>query len=584
MTYLTGPDISFYQDENETPPGIDFVKMKAAGAGYVIIRAGQRSWPDPDFATNWSMAKKAGLPRGSYWFYDSRQEPKKQAEKWIETVGWDLGELPLFADFEDEYHGIYDGFKNWKIFLARTRELAGTHEIGIYTAYYYWNEKVPVKEQDAFKSYPVLIANYVSINEAMANPDPLVPAPWGAQDWLFWQFTEDGDGKKYGAESNHIDLNLFNGDRAAFNARFKISETPEILPVPPPDPAPIQTYEGVMLYEVRRFGAKCIVHILDLSRVRIYVTPGGFRPVGQAVRKYGAQGGINGGGWPNVQTPGHRSNEIWASDGSVLQATALDDRPFIDISQASIGKIYRHASQKSSQPWNAWGLDRILGENGIFNPAISERTTKDARTGAGLTADNKLVLLSAEGNDYFGKGLTFPEMWEVLKEFGAMIAGNCDGGSSSTVINRAISESSLITPSDGQEANVINHVLFYASGGNISPQDPGGSMTTYRVLIPVKSRKTPSMFETATKPNWPAGHVFQSSVSISVTEKINEIIHIIDFVQMPDGYWIPLRYAGKLYVQSDASGETPPPTGPTLSHTIQIFSDGSITLDGKPYP
>ena len=81
-------------------------------AGFAIIRAGQNLWPDRDFKLNWREAKLAGLPRGSYWFYDSRVDPKKQAELWISLFNGDFGELPLFADFEDNYGG---SFKGWTL-------------------------------------------------------------------------------------------------------------------------------------------------------------------------------------------------------------------------------------------------------------------------------------------------------------------------------------------------------------------------------------------------------------------------------------------------------------------------------------
>ena len=106
MANVIGPDVSFYQDDPETPQGIDFIKMRES-AGYVIIRAGQNTWVDSDFKINWREAKLAGLPRGSYWFYDSRTEPKRQAELWVQQFAGDFGELPLFADFEESYMGPY---------------------------------------------------------------------------------------------------------------------------------------------------------------------------------------------------------------------------------------------------------------------------------------------------------------------------------------------------------------------------------------------------------------------------------------------------------------------------------------------
>ena len=232
MAYLIGPDVSFYQDDNETPQGIDFLKMRKS-AGYVIIRAGQNTWVDSDFKVNWREAKLAGLPRGSYWFYDSRTEPKTQAELWVAQFGGDFGELPLFADFEEDYQGPYKGWKNWYTFLERLKQLIGTKEICIYTAYYYWRDNAPNSTTQAanlnyFKQYPLWIANY-------GATEPMIPLPWKNGEWLFWQYTETGDGALFGVESKGIDLNYFNGDVEAFRARFNLTDSP----IPDPDPEPI---------------------------------------------------------------------------------------------------------------------------------------------------------------------------------------------------------------------------------------------------------------------------------------------------------------------------------------------------------
>jgi GH25 family lysozyme M1 (1,4-beta-N-acetylmuramidase) len=232
MANVIGPDISFYEDDPETPQGIDFIKMRAS-APFVIVRAGQNLWVDTDFKVNWKEAKKAGLPRGSYWFYDSRAEPKRQAELWVKQFEGDYGELPLFADLEESYGGTYKGWKNWYTFLERVKELVPGKEISIYTAYYYWRDNAPnattqTASLNYFKQYPLWIAHYGATN-------PLVPLPWKSGEWLFWQYTESGDGKLYGCESNSVDLNYFNGDLAKLKARFNL---PDTQPIPDPDPVP----------------------------------------------------------------------------------------------------------------------------------------------------------------------------------------------------------------------------------------------------------------------------------------------------------------------------------------------------------
>ena len=229
---IFGPDVSFYQDDPGTPQEINFERMNAT-ADFVIIRAGQNLWVDPDFKNNWQRAKAAGLPRGSYWFYDSRADPKQQAELWANLLAGDMGELPLFLDLEESYRGSFAGWQHWKTFLERFRALVGSKEIGIYTAYHYWQDNAPFSqptELEYFHRYPLWIANY-------GVTQPLVPKPWAPTEWLFWQYTASGDGPFYGAESLEIDLNNFNGDAQAFAKRFNVPVPPDPTP---PDPAGTQ--------------------------------------------------------------------------------------------------------------------------------------------------------------------------------------------------------------------------------------------------------------------------------------------------------------------------------------------------------
>lgn len=232
MAYTIGPDVSFYEDNPDTPQGIDYVKMRKS-ASYVIVRAGQNLWPDPIFTATWADAKASGIPRGSYWFFDSRADPKRQAEKYVECLAGDLGELPLFADFEEKYNGPYQGWKQWYAFIERLKTLVGTKEIGIYTAFYYWRDNAPnaifqPANLEYFHQYPLWIAHY-------GTDIPTIPKPWGPAEWLFWQYTDEGDGLLYGAESKGIDLNYFNGDFLAFTKRFNLDPT---IPPPPPPPPP----------------------------------------------------------------------------------------------------------------------------------------------------------------------------------------------------------------------------------------------------------------------------------------------------------------------------------------------------------
>ena len=72
--------------------------MRNNGAAGVIIRAGQNVWPDPKFDTFWAGAKAAGLPRGTYWFYDSRVSPESQADLFYSRFAGDFPEMEKQPD------------------------------------------------------------------------------------------------------------------------------------------------------------------------------------------------------------------------------------------------------------------------------------------------------------------------------------------------------------------------------------------------------------------------------------------------------------------------------------------------------
>ena len=224
---IIGSDVSYYQYRfkdatlKEIIAWIDFAKMQTAAA-FTIVRAGQGSYKDICFDISWKAAKEAGLPRGAYWFYDSRVTPKVQAGKWASVLGADRGELPLFCDFEDRYGGAYGSWKHWYDFIEMVKVAMPDKEIIIYTGPYYWQEKtvqagIPIQSLNYFKQYKLWIAHY-------GVTSPLVPKPWDT--WTFWQYTDNGIGADYGVQSRNIDLNYFNGDENKFREVFNLGNIP----------------------------------------------------------------------------------------------------------------------------------------------------------------------------------------------------------------------------------------------------------------------------------------------------------------------------------------------------------------------
>lgn len=206
-------DVSYYQDL------INFVVMRAAGIAGAIIRAGQRNWIDSKFLENWTKAKEALLPRGSYWLYDSREDPKRQAALWWSLLEGDPGELVSVADLEENYGGPYGRPEHFKAFLLEFQRLSGLPDsrIAIYTGFFWWSKRVG--NDPFFKRFPLWLAWYAAMIYVYA------PLPWDASDLLLWQYTSSGPGAAYGVSSREIDLNWYCCDLRNFEERFRVGAT-----------------------------------------------------------------------------------------------------------------------------------------------------------------------------------------------------------------------------------------------------------------------------------------------------------------------------------------------------------------------
>lgn len=197
-------DISFYQVT------ADFGLMKTNGVDGTIIRAGQNLWEDSKAKIFMDGAKAAGMPFGSYWFFDSRVSPTRQAELWAKILeGYDT-KLWIWADYEENYEGQWSGWDGFYQFLEACKVYMPNRKIGIYTGFYYWIEHSPNPiTQSAslyyFAQYPLWLAWYTT------DPTQVrIPRPW--TEMTFWQYSSSGDGYYYGVGSREVDMNRFIGD------------------------------------------------------------------------------------------------------------------------------------------------------------------------------------------------------------------------------------------------------------------------------------------------------------------------------------------------------------------------------------
>lgn len=195
-SWVHGLDVSHYQGT------VSWAGVIQNGYRFAFVKATEGvSSTDPQFSTNWTGAKAAGLVRGAYHFYEPGSDPQQQAEHFLDTVwpegGQPLpGDLPPVLDVEttggQSAEEIVQGIQTW-LSLVQQRTL----RIPIlYTSHGFWDSL----GTSQFGSHPLWVAEY-----GVAAPSPL-PAGW--QQWRFWQFSQTGSIEGI---SGDVDLDVFQG-------------------------------------------------------------------------------------------------------------------------------------------------------------------------------------------------------------------------------------------------------------------------------------------------------------------------------------------------------------------------------------
>lgn len=194
------------------------------------------------------------------------------------------------------------------------------------------------------------------------------------------------------------------------------------------------TYEGFMLV------------VPDPEDVSIVINPG--YTSGAAgpeldwyMENYSALGGINGGGFEDEG--GH-------GDGSVPQGLVIQNGKIVHGSEgmrASIVGIDKNGKLVTSTLTGGEALSRGVVEAVTFGPTFIENgkvvyTSADAgtlnmlnpRTAIGQKEDGTMLLLVIDGRGPTSFGAQYEDVIKVFQDYGAVNAGNLDGGNSSVMM------------------------------------------------------------------------------------------------------------------------------------------------------
>ena len=199
--WLHGIDVSHFQGT------IDWSAVAGDQIHFAIVKAtGGETYTDPQFHNNWHGTRTAGLVRGAYHFFYAEDDPVKQAEHFVQTVGeLKSRDLPAFLDVE-----ILDGVAPQKlaervlIWLETVHKQTGKRPV-IYSDMYFARQYL---DHPDLAEYPLWIAEY---------SDELSPLPkvWQSRGWHFWQHSQSG--RVAGIEGN-VDLDVYQGGLDALKA------------------------------------------------------------------------------------------------------------------------------------------------------------------------------------------------------------------------------------------------------------------------------------------------------------------------------------------------------------------------------
>lgn len=201
--YTIGIDVSQYQGSMRWNTAVE------AGVKFVYVRASIGSEVDEQFERNARLLPTKGIHFGFYFPHVPTIPWQEQAETFcdlVEDVPWDL---PPAIDVE--LAGDQSRLADVVLHVNLRLKVPPT----IYTTGLFWNTYVG--DVPWAPLLPLWIALW---NDDWDHPwqnDFYRPVSW--EDWDFWQWSGDGNGRgaEFGARSEDVPLDRFNGDEAALD-------------------------------------------------------------------------------------------------------------------------------------------------------------------------------------------------------------------------------------------------------------------------------------------------------------------------------------------------------------------------------
>ena len=161
------------------------------------------------------------------------------------------------------------------------------------------------------------------------------------------------------------------------------------------------------------------------------------------VAKYDAVAGINAGGFEDAGGRGNGSlpQGLVIRDGEILWGSAFDRYNLVGLDRDGILHVGSMTGREALELGVRWGVSFVtydgLASALIINGEVQRQNLGggiNPRTAIGQRSDGALLLLVLDGRSIGTLGATMEDVCDIMLEYGAVNAGNLDGGSSSAMV------------------------------------------------------------------------------------------------------------------------------------------------------
>ncbi|WP_303309783.1 glycoside hydrolase family 25 protein [Hymenobacter sp. BT730] len=166
-----GIDVSAYQGH------IDWPRVASNSVRFAFIKATEGiSLRDPRFQRNWREARKAGVFRGAYHYFQPNYDGAQQASLFVRTVPLLPGDLPPVLDVEaPDFHDVAVMRRHIATWLRLVERHYGARPI-LYSNYSFYRRYLA----GHFDAYPLWLAHY-------EVDQPTLPR----EKWIIWQHSDE---------------------------------------------------------------------------------------------------------------------------------------------------------------------------------------------------------------------------------------------------------------------------------------------------------------------------------------------------------------------------------------------------------